>query len=126
MVEAAVERRPYPRTARLRQPAQFKALTAHAQRRRGVVFELRYRTNETTNARLGMVIPKRLARRAVLRNLVKRQVRESFRTCLPALPHIDILVRLVKPIAPGLGEDRGQQRRRWRADIDILLAGLAV
>jgi ribonuclease P protein component len=41
-----------------------------------------------------LVIPKRLARHAVLRNLIKRQVREVFRRQCHTLPAADIVVRL--------------------------------
>lgn len=124
MVEAAVESRRYPQAARLRQPSQFKALAASSKRLRGAKFELRFRANDAATARLGLVIPKRLARRSVLRNLIKRLVRESFRARLPLLPRVDIVIRLSNPISLGMREDRRQQRRQWRADIDALLTGV--
>ncbi|HNO14164.1 MAG TPA: ribonuclease P protein component [Accumulibacter sp.] len=124
MVEAAVESRRYPQAARLRQPSQFKALAASSKRLRGAKFELRFRANDAATARLGLVIPKRLARRSVLRNLIKRLVRESFRARLPSLPRVDIVIRLSNPISLGMREDRRQQRRQWRADIDALLTGV--
>lgn len=46
-------------------------------------------------ARLGMVIGKKLLRRAVDRNRVKRCIRECFRLQRPALPACDLIVRLV-------------------------------
>lgn len=124
MVEAAVESRRYPQAARLRQPSQFKALAASSKRLRGAKFELRFRANDAATARLGLVIPKRLARRSVLRNLIKRLVRESFRARLPSLPRVDIVIRLSNPISLGMREDRRQQRRQWRDDIDALLTGV--
>lgn len=59
-------------------------------------FVLYTRSNMLTHARLGVVAAKRLAPRAVTRNTVKRVTRELFR--LTALPAIDCIVRLSKPV----------------------------
>jgi ribonuclease P protein component len=47
--------------------------------------------------RLGLVVPKRLARRAVLRNRIKRLHREAFRRRRCQLPTLDIVVLLRGP-----------------------------
>jgi ribonuclease P protein component len=58
-------------------------------------FLLHYRPRGGTDgARLGLVIAKRHLRRAVDRNLVKRLVREAFRTRHSELPSRDLIVRL--------------------------------
>ena len=49
--------------------------------------------------RLALVVPKRLAPRAVTRNRIRRLVREAFRLQQPRLGGLDCVVRLVK--APG-------------------------
>ncbi len=54
------------------------------------------RLNQLPHARLGVVVAKRLAPRAVTRNAIKRITREIFR--VSALPAIDCVVRLSKPI----------------------------
>lgn len=94
-------------------------------------FELRYRRSrdesgkpESAGARLGLVIPKRLARRAVLRNQIKRLAREAFRQVLPELPAMDLVLRLTKPPLPANILVSGEWRQAWRRDIDGLLAGL--
>lgn len=108
-------------------------MLASAQRLRRGCFELRYRRNEVGGARLGLVFPKRLARRAVLRNLLKRLARESFRAVSGGLPAVDAVLRLVKPpfsplpsALPGSSTARADRRQRaaWRCDIDELLADL--
>jgi len=54
------------------------------------------RPSELPHARLGVVVAKRFAPRAVTRNTIKRLTRELFRqTSLPAL---DCLVRLARPV----------------------------
>ena len=45
-------------------------------------------------ARLGVVVPKRLVKAAVRRNLIKRIGREQFRPLLPKLPARDLILRL--------------------------------
>ncbi len=55
---------------------------------------LHYRPNDLQTARLGVVAAKRLAKRANVRNLVKRIVREQFRKRRAGLPCLDLVVRL--------------------------------
>jgi ribonuclease P protein component len=59
-------------------------------------FVLYTRTNALPHARLGVVAAKRFAPRAVTRNTIKRVTRELFRQA--ALPSIDCIVRLSKPV----------------------------
>lgn len=49
-------------------------------------------------SRLGLVIGKKLARHAVLRNLVKRIARNHFRLLRETLPQYDIVLRLAAPV----------------------------
>jgi ribonuclease P protein component len=109
---------------RLRRPAEFSAVLSGSQRVRGQYFDLRYRHNAGCVPRLGLVIPKRLARRAVLRNLLKRLARESFREAAAGLPEVDMVLRLTRPVALGGIADRHQLRAVWRREMDGLLAGV--
>ena len=54
------------------------------------------RLNELPHARLGVVVAKRFAPRAVTRNTIKRVTRELFR--VSKLPAIDCIVRLARPV----------------------------
>ncbi|RJG02964.1 ribonuclease P protein component [Noviherbaspirillum sedimenti] len=63
---------------------------------RSAHFVLYTRINSLPHARLGVVVAKRLAPRAVTRNAIKRAVRELFRQS--PLPALDCIVRLAKPV----------------------------
>ena len=126
--------RPFRPASRLHQPAEYRSVVGSALRFRSEHFEVRallvtplgIESNSgnasTPTARLGMIIPKRLAHCAVIRNRIKRLIRESFRNFLPALPIADIVVKLNRPISASkgcayaidvLGKD-------WRKELDRL------
>jgi ribonuclease P protein component len=96
---------------------------SHRRVLRGERFDLHYRPDEggqRAGPRLGLVIAKKLARRAVLRNLLKRLGREAFRHYRAQLPSCDLVLRLAKPVAQA---DRAT-RLLLRAEIDALLQRL--
>jgi len=106
---------------RLHTAAEFSAVFSHRRVLRGERFDLHYRPNEIGAARLGLVIAKKLARRAVLRNLLKRLGREAFRHSRGGLPAFDLVLRLAKPVASA-----GRATRPMvRMEIDALLRRLA-
>jgi ribonuclease P protein component len=53
---------------------------------------VRYRDNGLGHARLGLAISKRVSKRAVERNRIKRLLRESFRRVRHQLPPVDLMV----------------------------------
>ncbi len=72
----------------------------------------------------GCVIPKRHARRAVTRNLLKRQIRAAFDRHASRLPAGLWVVRLKAPFAPGQFPSAASAalRAAARAELDTLLA----
>src|SRR5699024_1996593 len=78
-----------PRRARLRRAADFAALRRAEGRVRGTFFLLRYGPSEGPTARLGLAVSRKVSPRAVERNRIKRQIRESFRRHRPDLPNVD-------------------------------------
>ena len=81
-----------PRDARLRRPGDFAALRTSSGRAGGRCFHMRFRANELGHARLGLAISKRVSKRAVERNRIKRLLRESFRRVRHQLPAVDMMV----------------------------------
>jgi ribonuclease P protein component len=89
--------------------------------------------------RLGLTVARRLARRAVDRNLVKRVVREALRAAAPALDdaaascridaaagaRLDIVVRLKVRLPPVAQLPRVRLKPALRAEADALFAALA-
>lgn len=129
----------FPKSARLNCPAEFSQAFSARQVVRGRFFDLHYRlcsnpswASDTTlepveagsmpaGARLGLVIAKKLARRAVQRNLLKRLVREHFRCQHSLLPPVDMILRLAKTPGHDLGPEA---RRAWSVDIENLFQRL--
>lgn len=112
-------------SSRLHLPREFAAVLASPLRSRAGCFELRYCPNEARRtARLGLVVPKRLARHAVLRNRIKRITREVFRQLMAGLPAVDIVIRLVAPADWQSGDSARSRLRVWRTHIHSLLTAI--
>jgi len=92
---------------------------------RGACFDLHYgrAVEKNSLARLGLIVPKRLARAASLRNAIKRQGREAFRLMVIELQPRDVVLRLKRPL-PGVKAADSTQRKIWRAEMVTLLKSL--
>jgi len=86
----------YDRRRRIVKTDEFSSVFRLRPAYRTESFMLYVRPNGLDHARLGVVVAKRLAPRALTRNMVKRLTRELFRQT--ALPAVDCIVRLTKPI----------------------------
>ncbi|MCX7627296.1 MAG: ribonuclease P protein component [Methylophilaceae bacterium] len=80
---------------------EFSSVFNFQRRIQGNGLIVHYKPNGLGHPRLGIVVGKKLARRAVDRNYVKRVVREWFRTYRDQLGSIDLVVRLSKPFGRG-------------------------
>ncbi len=78
-------RRRFPKSARLLKRADFRRVYEEGQRRHGSYFAVFYRPNGLAETRLGVTVPARIGK-AVVRNRVKRRVREAFRLNRARLP----------------------------------------
>jgi ribonuclease P protein component len=113
---ATVEPLRFGRRFRLVKPAEFSDVFAARRVLRGTHFALHVRASGLPTARLGLVIPKKQAATAVLRNAVKRQAREAFRLRRPRLPALDLVLRLTAPVS----EHDPAARSAWRSEIGML------
>lgn len=109
---------------RLHRPEEFSAVIAARRAVRGECFHLHYRLASTDHGvRLGLIVPKRLARAASLRNAIKRQGREAFRLLACKMPPGDLVLRLTRPVKDVSATDNAQ-RKVWRTEIENLLRRL--
>ena len=83
---------PFPTSFRLLRPSQYRALFKGGKRINSKGLTLIVKPNELQTPRLGMTIPKRLVKRAVDRNAIKRRIRESFRLYQHKLDAVDVVV----------------------------------
>ncbi|HEX6613102.1 MAG TPA: ribonuclease P protein component [Rhodanobacteraceae bacterium] len=81
-----------PPAARLRRAADFAALRHAPGRLDTRFFLIRYRANGAGSARMGLAVSRRVSKRAVDRNRIKRNARESFRLARARLPAFDLLL----------------------------------
>ena len=110
----------YPASARLRRPSEYAAALKGKRIARGALFVVNTprQSSSSDTARLGLIIPKRLAAKAVTRNTIKRVIREAFRLQRPYLAHKDLVFRLHSKV-PDLS--LRQLRKQVRTEVDGLL-----
>lgn len=77
--------------------------------------------NATGYSRLGLIVPKRMAKQAVRRNATKRIIREAFRLNQHVLPEGDIVIRLKSPLPV---VSLKQLKKLARAEVDKLFDAL--
>jgi ribonuclease P protein component len=92
----------FARRYRLTKTDEFSSVFGFRRAIRGKLLMLHYqpRPEGNTEARLGLVVAKKLLKRAVDRNKVKRVVREQFRLRRAGLPAVDLVIRLAVKPAP--------------------------
>lgn len=78
--------------ARLRAPAEFTELRRQGKRFSSLCFSVQYRLTTQAGPRLGLAVSRRVSKRAVVRNRIRRIARESFRRTRARLPACDILL----------------------------------
>jgi len=109
-----------PAEARLHRPSEFAAALKGRRLARGAFFIVSAvpaapEGGQPARARLGMVIAKRYAPRAVTRNALKRVIREAFRARRLALPAHDYVVRLQSRVEPAT---LTELKRTARTEVD--------
>ncbi|MEM6639924.1 MAG: ribonuclease P protein component [Pseudomonadota bacterium] len=106
----------FPPSFRLRKPNQFRSVFRRNRRSHDRFFTVLYQLTRHGHARLGMAVSRKACGNAVVRNHVKRQIRESFRRQATDLPPVDIVV-IVKPGAGTMTAARlsASLARHWEA-----------
>lgn len=89
-----------PRAERLTDPRAYERVFAKATRSRDSYFTVLARPGEGPQARLGLAVSRRVDKRAVQRNRVKRLIRESFRHNKQQVSGLDLVV-IARPAAAG-------------------------
>lgn len=82
----------YPHYQRLITKAEFKSVFDEAQKISQKHLLVLYKPNQNKHSRLGLIVSKRFANKAVSRNRIKRVIRESFRHIHEELTHMDIII----------------------------------
>ena len=80
---------------RLREPEHYRR-ALKAERRAGNWFVVYAAPNSGVGSRLGIVIARRVAPRAVDRSALRRLIREAFRQCPERGQPLDVVVRLAR------------------------------
>ncbi|MEO8672266.1 MAG: ribonuclease P protein component [Tahibacter sp.] len=100
-----MEAQRFPRAARLLNAADFSALRSGSRRVASRHFHAEYRVNELNTARLGLAVSRRVSKKAVERNRIKRLARTSFRLQRITMPTLDILVIARQSAVPATGPE---------------------
>jgi ribonuclease P protein component len=87
---------------RLRSKPQFDAIYASGRRLDDRFFGLRIKPNDLGHARIGLTVAIKTAGNAVIRNRLRRLVRESFRLAQHELPAVDVVVAAKFPAVEAL------------------------
>jgi len=90
--ELAVDNERFVRLCRITTPSEYRHVFQKAKRLHDRCFTILLRQNDFGHARLGLVVSRKCAKKAVARNRIKRIVRESFRKRYKELAAFDIVV----------------------------------
>ncbi len=107
----------YTHRDRLQNASQFTRVFDQATKSSSEFFTILSRENEIGQPRLGVIVAKRHAKRAVDRNIIKRIIRESFRLAKTSLPANDFIVILKRPIK---AINRPKYKHRLRLQMESL------
>lgn len=107
------ERLRFPREARLLKASEFRAVFRTGCRARSGLLHARLRPNGGRRARLGLAVSRKAAGNAVVRNRVRRQLRDSFRVNQHRLAGLDVVVSLSRSSAVGAIDLRPGMPRLW-------------
>lgn len=103
---------------RLRSGRELREITRTCRPDRDTLFSVHVRPNSLGHARMGMTVSRRVSTKAVVRNRIKRCVRENFRVTQGILAGLDLVV-VARP--PAAGADNATLResleRHWKVAV---------
>jgi ribonuclease P protein component len=112
----------FTKSARLTRPEEFKRALRLRPVVRSNLFFCHYvqsgRSDDLGFSRLGLIVPKRFAKKATTRNAIKRVIREAYRICRASLPSGDLVIRLRSAPSP---DSLSNLKSSVRSDIDSML-----
>ena len=82
------------RSRKMTKGGDFKSTIKKGDKQNFSTFSLHSRSNDTGRARLGISVSRKVSKKAVIRNTLKRIVRETFRTRAKELRAVDCFVKL--------------------------------
>jgi ribonuclease P protein component len=87
------------KSQRLLKPAEFKRVFELRQSAHNTHFGIYAAKNTTGQPRLGLVVSKKVSKKAVVRNRIKRQIRENFRLQISSLGAYDFVIVAKAPLS---------------------------
>lgn len=95
----SVVRYGFPGRYKLKKTDEFSSVFSFRRRIYGECLVLHHQPNGLETPRLGIVVGKKVARRAVARNYMRRVLREWFRLNREQIGALDLVIRVQKPFA---------------------------
>lgn len=86
----------FTKKAKLIKTDEFSSVFNFRKRISAKYLAVHYQPNATGHARLGLVVGKKVAKRAVDRNYMRRVLREFFRIQQHEINHVDLVIRVQK------------------------------
>ena len=88
----------FEKSLRLLKPAEFKRVFEQRQSAHNAHFGVYAAKNTLDHPRVGLVVSKKVSKKAVTRNRIKRQIRESFRLQQEKFGSVDLVVVAKSPL----------------------------
>ncbi len=86
----------FPRQVRITKTDEFSSVFSFRKRVSGQFLAIHYQFNQSGRARLGLVVAKKVARKSVDRNYMRRTLRELFRKQQIRIAALDLVIRPLK------------------------------
>ena len=89
----------FKKNARLTKTDEFSSVFNFRKRISATYIVIHYQPNNLNCSRLGLVVGKKVAKRSVDRNYMRRVLRELFRVHQANLQHVDLIIRVQEKFA---------------------------